>query len=319
MFALVVLFFCAIAAPISWKKVQFQDSLVWCGWEINFSHDTIQLMSSKLAKLDALIKSLLGSRRVPHKTLEFGPPALPCTLGPGWHRFTRTSTAHQAPCTQYHRKRGRPFEHPCQGASKLAAACRDCGSQRAPKSWKFQAAPCIALKTFRECLALAHMGAHRGPQQPIHQPFQVKSTVPYLAAADACAEDEMVGIGGWELFTTSWPLQLFVQLTAFWAHARNVLLQPTHVPGRCNDWADDLSRGRLARFIALKVACASALQAWRCRAEAFNCVRCMRPGVRNIWQQLPSSLSQPSLHPTWPSEPFSAVALSARTTGNVSQ
>ena len=60
MFALVVLF--SIAAPISWKKVQFQDSLVWCGWEINFSHDTIQLMSAKLAKLDALIKSVLGSR-----------------------------------------------------------------------------------------------------------------------------------------------------------------------------------------------------------------------------------------------------------------
>ena len=39
-FALVVLFFCAIAAPISWKKAQFQDSLIWCGWEINFSHDT---------------------------------------------------------------------------------------------------------------------------------------------------------------------------------------------------------------------------------------------------------------------------------------
>ena len=43
-------------------------------------------------------------------------------------------------------------------------------------------------------------------------------------------------------------LQLFVQLTAFWAHAHNVLLQPTHVPGRNNNWADDLSRGRLARF-----------------------------------------------------------------------
>ena len=50
-----------------------------------------------------------------------------------------------------------------------------------------------------------------------------------------------------KLFTTSWPLQLFVQLTAFWAHARNVLLQPTHAPGRNNDWADDLNRGR-ARF-----------------------------------------------------------------------
>ena len=60
MFALVVLFFCAIAAPISWKKAQFQDSLIWCGREINFSHDTIQLVSAKLMKLDALIKALLG-------------------------------------------------------------------------------------------------------------------------------------------------------------------------------------------------------------------------------------------------------------------
>ena len=71
--------------------------------------------------------------------------------------------------------------------------------------------------------------------------------------------------------------------------------------------------------IALKVAYASALQAQRCQAEAFNGVRCMRPGVRNIWQQPPSPLHQPSLHPTWPSDPISAVALSARTTGDVSQ
>ena len=69
MFVLVVLF-CAIAAPISWKKAQFQDSLIWCGWEINFSHDTIQLVSAKLMKLDALIKALLGSKRVLRKRLE---------------------------------------------------------------------------------------------------------------------------------------------------------------------------------------------------------------------------------------------------------
>ena len=76
------------------------------------------------------------------------------------------------------------------------------------------------------------------------------------------------------MFTTSWPLQLFVQLTAFWAHAHNVLLQPTHVPGRSNDWADDLSRGRLARFShRLRVAYASALRALHCQAEAFSCVR----------------------------------------------
>ena len=41
-----------------------------------------------------------------------------------------------------------------------------------------------------------------------------------------------------KLFSTSWPLQLFLQLVATWA---NVLLQPTHVPRRLNDW-------RLHRF-----------------------------------------------------------------------
>ena len=41
-----------------------------------------------------------------------------------------------------------------------------------------------------------------------------------------------------KLFTASWPLQVFVQLVASWAHAKNVLLQPTHLPGRYNDWAE---------------------------------------------------------------------------------
>ena len=222
--------------------------------------------------------------------------------------------------------------------SKLVTACRDCGSQPAPKSWKFQAAPCIALETFRECLALAspHGCASRTPTTHTPAfPSQVNSALlgwrrafhsrPFSRwrghascklwlAADACAEDEMVGIGGWaitssqvvwlprpgtcktlepcglalssqrsggldKLFTTSWPLQLFVQLIAFWAHA-HVLLQPTHVPGRCNDWADDLSRGRLARFSHRSDACALASGAFGSVAEP----------------------TQP--RPTWPSEPF---------------
>ena len=84
-----------------------------------------------------------------------------------------------------------------------------------------------------------------------------------------------------KLFTTSWPLQLFVQLTAFWVHAHNVLLQPTHVPGRNNDWADNLSRGRLARFshrpesrVRFSPPCAVS-------QRASSCVRLMRPGARN--------------------------------------
>ena len=157
------------------KKVQFQDSLVWC-------HDTIQLMSSKLAKLDALIKSLLGSG-VPHKTLEQCIGLLIWATSIALHLRSWLAPLYadlNSPPSSMRSippQCGQPFEHR-QGTSKLVTACRDCGSQRAPKSWKFQAAPCIALKTFRECLALAspHGCASRTPIT--HTPA---FPVPYLA------------------------------------------------------------------------------------------------------------------------------------------
>ena len=68
MFALGVLFSCAIAAPMCCKKAQFQDRLAWCG--INFSHESIQLVSSKLAKFASWIKALLSQKQVLRKTLE---------------------------------------------------------------------------------------------------------------------------------------------------------------------------------------------------------------------------------------------------------
>ena len=80
-----------------------------------------------------------------------------------------------------------------------------------------------------------------------------------------------------KLFTTSWPLQVFVQLVASWARAKNVLLQPTHLPGLYNDWANDLSRNRLVRFAhrpanRVRVSPTSLAQAGRdialCPAEA---------------------------------------------------
>ena len=47
------------------------------------------------------------------------------------------------------------------------------------------------------------------------------------------------------LFTTSWPLSYFLRLTAGWAHTRNVALQVSHISGKINTWADELSRERL--------------------------------------------------------------------------
>ena len=354
MFALVVLFFCAVAAPISWKKVQFQDSLVWCGWEINFSHDTIQLMSSKLAKLDALIKSLLGSRRVPRKTLEQciglliwatsialhlrswlaplyadlnSPPGSMHSIPPQmWSAFRASlsrdlKTSHSLPGL-WITAGSKILEISGRALHCLEDIPRVPGTSK--PTWVRIADPnnpyTSLSKSSQHCLTWLASCFRHSPIQPLARPHQLQA----LAAADACAEDEMVGIGGWaitssqvvsfaetwnmqdiravwpclvkpaqryiacfetlaqlallqathshiggghysfsmpsgtdnsateaslnKLFTTSWPLQLFVQLTAFWAHAHNVLLQPTHVPGRCNDWADDLSRGRLTRF-----------------------------------------------------------------------
>ncbi|CAE7572172.1 unnamed protein product [Symbiodinium sp. CCMP2592] len=51
-----------------------------------------------------------------------------------------------------------------------------------------------------------------------------------------------------KLFTTSWPLSQFLQLIAKWSSCHGVDLQVSHVAGAHNQWADDLSRGRLQAF-----------------------------------------------------------------------
>ena len=160
----------------------------------------------------------------------------------------------------------------------------------------------------------------QSPQRPLAMP----STLQCLAAADACAEENMVGIGGWvitptavawfaemwdiselrrtwnfltkpaqayiasfetlaqfallqstyhvsghshlhihvptgtdntateaglnKLFTTKWPLCHFLRLIASWSHAHGIALLPSHIPGKKNVWADELSRDNLKRF-----------------------------------------------------------------------
>ena len=50
------------------------------------------------------------------------------------------------------------------------------------------------------------------------------------------------------LFSTSWPLSHFLRLAAGWAHRHGVTIQVSHIAGKLNDWADDLSCNRLSRF-----------------------------------------------------------------------
>ena len=51
-----------------------------------------------------------------------------------------------------------------------------------------------------------------------------------------------------KLFTTAWPLQMFVQLVAAWAHKLKWSIIASRVPGEYNTWADQLSRGNLSAF-----------------------------------------------------------------------
>ena len=65
-----VMFFAAISAPISWKKVQFQNNLTWCGWRINFLHETIEIAPEKTIKLQGQLHELLKAGKVKRKLLE---------------------------------------------------------------------------------------------------------------------------------------------------------------------------------------------------------------------------------------------------------
>ena len=62
-------FLSCINAPISWKRAQLGAEVVWCGWSFSFSLETLHLSESKLAKLRQL-KAMHGSRKVQRKLLE---------------------------------------------------------------------------------------------------------------------------------------------------------------------------------------------------------------------------------------------------------
>ena len=122
-----------------------------------------------------------------------------------------------------------------------------------------------ALTSFAES---CHMDTVRG-----WRPFLTKRAQTYIASFEALAQlvllqaaysrfrhrhsifrlpsgsDNTAATSGSNtLFTTSWPLSYFLRLTAGWAHTHNVALQVSHISGKINTWADELSRERLGRF-----------------------------------------------------------------------
>ena len=71
----------------------------------------------------------------------------------------------------------------------------------------------------------------------------------YLSFAMPTGSDNTAAEAGVnKLFSTSWPLSLFLRLVASWSHAHSVALLVSHVSGKKNVWADKLSREKLDRF-----------------------------------------------------------------------
>ena len=231
--ALMVIFMQVINAPISWKKAQCEACIQWCGWEINFDHDTIKLSQNKISKLVQLIGEILQKPKVCRKLLErtiglmvwassislhlrphlaplyadlYSPPgsqyAVPAPL---WQTFrSALSNDLQLPACpsglfippgarileykgrRLHCKSDLP-EIPATAKVQFVRASNPEASHTRLRRESVE-----SLKWFAATIS-------QSPQRPLAMP----STLQCLAAADACAEDAKVGIGGWVITPTA--------------------------------------------------------------------------------------------------------------------
>ena len=70
--ALIVAALSALSVPISWRKAQLGANVTWCGWTFNFDCETVRLTAEKLAKLRAQLQELRRSKKIIRKKLESG-------------------------------------------------------------------------------------------------------------------------------------------------------------------------------------------------------------------------------------------------------
>ena len=351
---IIVLLLSCLGAPISWKKASVGDSLIWCGWKFNFAYETVELCAAKRLKLSSQIQSLLSKPKVPRKDLEAcigllmwatnislvlrpyiaplyrllnSPPGANYSIAPRmWPLFlhcldsravfVREAMGLSIPLNSRVIEWGNRPVH-CKADLPLMA-------KPTGHTWiRISDPSCPTIKMTRAAQSSLAWLAPRIAAIPT-TPLSLPPLLSSLARADAMAEGDQVGIGGWvstkhglawfaetytmheiraiwpfltkdaqkyiacfetiaqlalamtakahlghtrlslclpsesdntpteggvnKLFTTSWPLSEFLSLIASWSSANGVTLQVSHVAGAHNEWADDLSRGRLQAF-----------------------------------------------------------------------
>ena len=67
---LLTFFISAINAPISWKKAQLGHRITWCGWTFHLDIEALHLVECKLAKLRDQLDKLAKSKKILRKHLE---------------------------------------------------------------------------------------------------------------------------------------------------------------------------------------------------------------------------------------------------------
>ena len=339
---------------MSWKKAQFGDQISWCGWDLDFALDTIALAQGKLHKLQQQLRGLLATKKVSRKALQQCLGLLVWATGTSAHLRPQLAPRYRdlnsPPGTMYgiHAQQWRlfldalstdlHFIKPVTGLHlPLKTKILEYAGRRVyakadlppiPRSAKPQyirasnpdSETTALQKDSKECVQWLLDTFQHTPQTPLADP----PCLICFSAADARADGDIVGIGGWivtsssvawfaeswhmdtvrgwwpfltkraqtyiasfealaqlvllqaaysrlrhrhatfklpsgsdntaatsgsnTLFTTSWPLSYFLRLTAGWAHTHNVALQVSHISGKINTWADELSRERLGRF-----------------------------------------------------------------------
>ena len=353
LFLLIALLSC-VGAPISWKKAYVGDDLIWCGWRFNFAYETVELCEAKRAKLVLQIQNLLSKPKVPRKDLEacigllmwatnisqvlrayvaplysllHSPPGSNYSIAPRmWPAFLHCLDS-RAVVVRELIGLNLPLQSRIIEVRNKTVQCKaDLPIFPKPTGnvWVRVSDPsCPVIKVTKAAQDSLRWLLPRIQAIPT-TPLAMPPLLPSLARADAMAEGDQVGIGGWvstkhsiawfaesfdmqeirtywpflskdaqkyiacfetlaqlalamtakayhgqtrlslclptqsdnapteggvnKLFTTSWPLSVFLGLIASWSSANSIHLQVSHVAGAHNEWADDLSRGRLQAF-----------------------------------------------------------------------
>ena len=117
------------------------------------------------------------------------------------------------------------------------------------ETWKYadaQAAwPCLQAQNAQAYIACFETIAPFALLKAAHQKLGHSH---YSFALPTGSDNIATEAGTNSLFTTTWPLCLFLRQVAAWVHAHAVTLQVSHVAGTNNEWADQVSCNNLQRF-----------------------------------------------------------------------